>query len=114
LNQPISKSSLSKAQARLVELLQIVNFGRIEALRVHRGEPIFTPPPRVIQTLKMGGRNGPREEVNLEDFWLKQPIVDLLQTMRDIGDGELMAIAIAHGLPHLVERQLNQLGEDRA
>jgi len=103
LSSPISKSSLSHSERRLVELLQSINFGRIEGLRVRGGLPAFAPAPRVIQLLKMGGQNGPREESNLEDFWLKQPIVDLLQTIRDIGDGEVLAIEVRHGLPFTVE-----------
>jgi len=43
LKPPITKSSLSEAQIRLVELLQALNFGRIERLRVIRGEPSFDP-----------------------------------------------------------------------
>jgi len=103
LNQPISKSSLSDPYCRLVELLQDLNFGKIEALRVVGGEPCFEPPPRVIQTLKMGGQNGPRDEAGLPDFWLRQPMVDLLQTIREIGDGEILAIDVKHGLPFTVE-----------
>jgi len=103
LSSPISKSSLSDSERLLVELHQSLNFGRIEALRIRAGMPVFDPAPRVIQTLKMGGQNGPREETNLEDFWLKQPIVDLLQTIRNIGDGEVLAIEVRHGLPFTVE-----------
>lgn len=53
--------------------------------------------------LKMGGQNGPRDEANLPDFWLKQPIVDLLQAIHEIGDGEILAIDVKHGLPFTVE-----------
>ena len=103
MSQPITKSSLSDPQRRLVELLSNLNFGRIEALCVRRGAPIFEPAPRVIQTLKMGGQNGPHEEAGLPDFWLKQPIVDLLQTIHEIGDGEIREIVVKHGLPLTVE-----------
>ena len=51
----------------------------------------------------MGGQNGPREEVGLPDFWLKQPLVDLLQTIREIGNGEILAIEVRYGLPVTVE-----------
>jgi hypothetical protein len=51
----------------------------------------------------MGAPRGPRDEVSLEDFWLKQPLVDLIETIREIGDGEVLSITVTHGLPHLVE-----------
>jgi hypothetical protein len=103
LSQPVTKSSLCDPERRLVELLQYVNFGRIEHLQVRAGAPVFEPAPHVIQTRKMGCQTGPREEATLQDFWLKQPVVDLLVTIREIGDGEVLSITVVHGLPHLVE-----------
>ena len=103
MNQPISKSSLSKAQCDLVELCQQHPFSRIEGLLVRGGEPIFTPPPKVIQRLKMGGDNGPRPESSLPDFWLRKQMVELLETIVGLGEGEIRSIEIAHGLPLVVE-----------
>ena len=53
----------------------------------------------------MGSRNGPRPEIALNDFWLKQPVVDLIEAIREIGDGEILSITVMHGLPHVVEIQ---------
>jgi hypothetical protein len=103
LNQPISKSSLSDSEARLVELLQVVNFGRLEHLQVRGGVPILDPGPDVIRTRKMGSPLDAREELSLPDYWLKQPVVDLIETIRKIGDGEILSITIQHGWPHLAE-----------
>ena len=74
--KPITSSSLSEAQRRLVHLLQKVNFGKIEGLQIRSGDPVFEPPPRIVQKLKMGGDNGPRAEAELPDFWLKRPTVE--------------------------------------
>ena len=103
MNQPVTKSVLSEPQSRLVELLQKLNFGRIEGLHVRHGEPVFDPPPHIIQKLKMGGDNSPRPESELPDFWLKKQIVDLLEIIARLGEGEIRSIEIAHGLPLLVE-----------
>jgi hypothetical protein len=113
VNQQITKSSLSDRQRRLVELLQEQPFSRIEALHVHGGEPDFTYPPRIIQKLKMGGENGPRPESTLPNFWLKKQIIDLLETIAELGEGEIRSIEVAHGLPLTVEieRQLLPDGE---
>ena len=40
-----TKQSLSPARRRLVELMQEVNFGRIEGLHVRDGEPILEQAP---------------------------------------------------------------------
>lgn len=103
MNYPILKSSLSKAQQWLVELLQANPFGRIENLHVRAGEPIFAPAPRIIAKLRIGGSNGPRPEAELPDFWLKKSVVELLETIADLGDGEIQTIEVAHGLPFVVE-----------
>src|SRR5262245_55603594 len=112
MNGPTTKSSLSDPQHRLIELMQSLNFGRIEGLRVHSGQPVFEPAPRVIQKLKMGGENGPRPEVGLQDFWLKRQTVEMLRAITELGDGEVSVIEVKHGLPYAVEieRQPSQVG----
>jgi hypothetical protein len=103
LNQPISKSSLSQCQIRLVELSQENPFCRILALRVRAGEPSFTPPPTIVRKLKIGAANAPRPEAALPDFWLKKQMIELLEIIAELGEGEIQAIEIVHGLPLLVE-----------
>ncbi len=103
MNPSISKSCLSPAQARLLELLQGLNFGRVEALRVRAGEPFFDPPPRVIQTVKLGSDNGPRPELSYADFRLKHQIVEMLDIVSSLGEGEIRAIDVRHGLPYCME-----------
>ena len=103
MNQPVSKSSLSKAQSDLVDLCQQHPFCRIEGLLVRGGVPFFTPPPRIIQKLRMGGDNSSRPESTLPDFWLKKQMVELLETLAALGDGEIRSIEVAHGLPLVVE-----------
>ena len=81
-----TKSALSEPRQRSIQLFQKVNFGRIH-LRIHSGEPVFDPPPRIIETRKLGAEKGPRAESNLADFCLKQQVIELFQTMDEIGDG---------------------------
>ncbi len=100
--KPLSiKSALSQPRQRSIRLFQSVPFGTIH-LAIRGGEPVFDPPPRVIETRKMGAQNGPRAESTLEDFCLKQQIIELFQTMDEIRDGTL-SITLKHGLPLLVE-----------
>ena len=102
MNQP-TKSSLSAAQTQLVQLRQAVNFGRVEALQVTQGQPSFDPPPRVIQKLKFGGENGPRAEIGYGDFHLKHGVVELLELIGGMEQGEIRTIEIRFGLPFTVE-----------
>jgi hypothetical protein len=94
-----TKASLSFARRRLVQLMQQINFGRIEALVVRGGEPVLDPPPRVVRELKFGAENGPRPEAAAADFLLKAQVVELLRELDDLGDGTIDLIEVKHGLP---------------
>jgi len=93
------KSSLTPPQARLVELMQRLNFGRIEDLHVRNGEPQFDPPPRVFRDVRPGRDNAPRPEAGKADFDLKTEIVDLFVHLEAVGDGVIERIEVQHGLP---------------
>jgi hypothetical protein len=94
-----TKSSLSHARVRLIELMQRINYGRIEGLSVRRGEPVLDPPPRIIREIKFGGENGPRAEVGKPDFTLKAQVRDLFAQLEALGDGAIPCIEIQRGLP---------------
>jgi len=47
----VIKAALSPARRRLVELMQEINYGRIERLEVRDGEPVFDPPRTTGRTL---------------------------------------------------------------
>jgi hypothetical protein len=98
-----TKSSLSEAQIRLVELLQNLNFGRIMGLHVHNGQPAFDPQPRIIQKLKMGGDNGPRPEASMSDFLLKRQTIELLETIERVRNGQTLTIEVKNGLAFSIE-----------
>jgi type II secretory pathway component PulJ len=113
LDHATIKSSLSAAQCQLVELLQTLNFGRIEGLHVKAGQPTFDPAPRVVQKLKMGGDNGPRQETSLQDFRLKNQMIEMLEALAVMGDGVVLAVEVKNGLPFSmeIEQPLDGRGE---
>ena len=99
MKQPTTKSALTPSSVRLIELLQALNFGRIEALTIQGGEPVFDPPPRVIQKLKMGADNSPRPEMACADFRLKEGVIELLGVIARLENGEVRSIEVRCGLP---------------
>ena len=94
-----TKSCLSEAQVRLIELMQRINFGRIFDLSVRRGQPVLDPPPRVVREIKFGSDNGPRPEAAKTDFTLKAQVCDLFVQLEALGDGVIPCIEIQRGLP---------------
>jgi hypothetical protein len=112
VNKSVAKSELSRGQARLISLFQNLNFGRVENLVVRNGQPVFEPPPRVVQKLKIGAENGPRPESELRDFLLKQQTVEVLDVISRIQDGRVQSIEVRNGLP--VSMEVEQGGIDDA
>ncbi len=94
-----TKAALSASRKRLLETMQRLNFGRIEGLEIRKGEPVFEPAPRIIQDIKIGGENGPRPELTIEDFALKGGVIELFDHLSRIGDGTLESIEVKYGMP---------------
>ena len=99
MSVPVTGASLSSSQRRLVELMRRINYGRIEALHVHAGEPVFEPPPRVVRKVKIGGENGPRPETKSQDFTLRKEVVEFFEHLEALGTGVVRCIEIKNGLP---------------
>ena len=79
--------------------MQQINFGRIERLGIKAGEPVFDPPPKIVREVKFGGDNGPRPEMNNDDFALKAQVMDLFQQFDAISSGQIDLIEVKHGVP---------------
>ncbi len=94
-----NKASLSPARRQLLELLQQINFGRLESLEVRDGQPVLSPRPLVAREHKFGGENGPRPELTSPDFALKQQVVELFEFFDEMQDGVIDVLEIKHGLP---------------
>jgi hypothetical protein len=94
-----TQGGLSEPRRRLVRLMQQLLFGRIEDLRIRRGEPLFDPPPTTIREHKFGGENGPHAKVRADDFLLKDQVVDLFRQLDALGDGLIAVLEVKHGLP---------------
>ena len=80
----VSKQQLSNRRQALLELMQLVNFGRIERLTIKDGEPVFDPPPHVVREVKFGGENGPRPEAGAVNFLVKAQVLALFRQFDDL------------------------------
>jgi hypothetical protein len=107
-----TKKLLSPPRRQLLELMQRLSFCRIENLAVLGGEPVFDPPPRVTQDIRIGGRNGPRQELDLDDFTLPAPAIELFEHLNRIGTGKIALIDVREG--HAVRLVIEQpVSEER-
>jgi hypothetical protein len=97
------KRDLTPAGRRLLELLQKVHFGRLENLHVRDGEPVFTPPPKVVLAVRFPGRNDTHPAIDWSDFKLKPAVVELFRRLDAIGDGVIGVLSVHYGLPASAE-----------
>ena len=103
MNPTPTTSSLSPARRRLVELMQNLNFGRVENLAVRAGEPVLDPPPNVVREHKFCSENGPHREAGRSDYPLKSQVRDLMSLLDEVGDGTIAVLTVKHGLPFHAE-----------
>jgi hypothetical protein len=94
-----TKHSLSPARRRLVELMQEVNFGRIEGLQVQDGEPLLDRKPRVLREHVLGKLNGPNPARNRGDFALKEQILELFDLFDRERSVMIESLIVQNGLP---------------
>ena len=99
----VRKATLTPGRRRLLELMQEINFGRINELIIRDGEPVFDPPPHVVRKIKMRGKSGARSEACLADFTLKKEVTSLFEKLDGLGNGTVKSIEIKHGLPFSME-----------
>ena len=94
-----TKSGLSKGRCSLLELMQRMDFGRIEGLVVRAGEPVVDSGARIIREIKLGGEHSSRTELERGDFELKAQVIELFQCLSEIENGTIACVDVKHGLP---------------
>ena len=98
--QPIIVTTdLEQGQQMLLRLMQRINYGRIEDLRVVDGKLPMSPPPRAYREIKFGVENGPRAELTSIDFTLKASVRDMFAQIAALKDATIHKLEIKAGLP---------------
>ena len=92
-------SELSGSRQQLIRLMQWLNFGKIEGLKVKNGEPDWTVTPRFTRIAKMDGEGLPRNEMDMKDFFLKDCHTALFDYLDYVEDGIVTWVDVKHGLP---------------
>ncbi|MFH1682035.1 MAG: hypothetical protein ABIH26_15505 [Candidatus Eisenbacteria bacterium] len=96
-------SDLSKAEQILIRAIQRLGFGNIHNLSVRDGTPVASPPPEVIQDIKLGTESSGIEAPQA-DFVLKSKQVNLIKITRETRNGVLHSIVVSGGLPVHVKK----------
>ncbi len=95
----VTKAVLSPARKRLVELMQEINYGRIENLQIRDGEPVFKPPPTMLREYLFGKENGPNAYRGIDSFSLKKKVAELFEIFDREPLLSIQELIIDNGLP---------------
>jgi hypothetical protein len=113
VNEPRTKSSLSPQRKTLIEMMQRLNFGRLENLRIEDGEPIVDAAVRIVQEIKIGGANGPRPELQQSDFVLRAEAIELFDHLDQLGSARIALLQVRAGLPCRIVIEQEDFGANR-
>ncbi len=94
-----TKTTLSSGRKYLVELMQDINYGRIERLQIRGGEPVFDPPPIRLKLFLFGKQNGPNTSSKNSGFALKKKVVELFEVFDREQSLSIHELVIDNGLP---------------
>ena len=94
-----NNQSLSPERRKFVKILQRINHGYIQGLRIKDSEPMLEPPPKAVRTLKFPGSNSPRPEIDIREFVLKANVKQFFEFLDSFGNGVIDVIEVRDGLP---------------
>jgi hypothetical protein len=99
---PASNRDLLPSERRFIVALNQLGFGRLEFVRIQRGELVLDPAPTAVQVLKFGSAEWqpPRRAA---DFELKEPLAKFFEYIRGVDDGAIRCLEVRHGLPFSME-----------
>ena len=104
LASPIKTSrNLNTQQRSLVELMREHQFGRIENMSIHLGQPLLDSNVRVVRVAKLGAKSGGTKLPSTDDFELKKAVCDLLDELERLQNGTVVCLEFRQGLPFLLE-----------
>ena len=102
LRKPLRVEDLSPEHRALMDLMHVLQFGRIENMRVRAGEPILNSDLKVVRVARLGGGSDPAT-VTTDAFELKKHVRDLFEELERLQDGTVISLEFRHGLPFLLE-----------
>ena len=95
----VTKASLSPARRRLVEMMQEINYGRIERLKVENSEPVFDPRPKIVHQVVFGKDDAPNARRARHSFALKKQVAELFEFFDQAQWFLIQELVINDGLP---------------
>lgn len=101
---PVSTHDLLPSERALVSAMQEIGFGRLEFLRIARGEILLDPWPTCVRDVKFCSTW--ERPATSRDFLLKPQVAELFAYIRAVDAGEIRTLEVKHGLPFSMEIEM--------
>jgi len=116
LPEPVSQTvtvtgpCLTPGRRRLLQIVQRVDFGRIERLSICDGSPVFEGAFRIVEEIKLSLDSDRQADCDNCDATPKKEFYNLFAHLERLRDG-IVDIEIRHGLPFrlVLERRYEEL-----
>ena len=92
-------SELSPARQTFVRISQALNFGEIQDVHVHDGDPKFDQTSIVLFDAKLDKEEVPRPELKLTDFELCFEVRRLMSLLDEFKNGTIRRLEVRAGIP---------------
>jgi len=96
-------SSLIPEWQALIRAMQKLNFGHLDYLVVEDRVPRMEKSIIAVAEYRFNGSNGPSPEYELDDFTLKQSMIDFIDEIQALGNAIVDTVSVKHGLPFKME-----------
>ena len=97
MTPPVTTHDMLASETTFLAAMRQLGYGRIELLRIERGE-LVDPWPITVRDVKFGAEDA-AEKVPGADFTLKKQVAELFHYVRSVESGEIRVLEIKNGLP---------------
>ena len=94
---------LTAAQCLLLEIMCEYQFGRVENMSIHSGQPVINHDVKLVRAARLGGESGGMKLACADEFELKKAVIDLFEELASLRNGTPVRLEFRHGLPCLLE-----------
>jgi hypothetical protein len=96
-SRAVTQQALGETQSRSAEIIEALGFGVVQGLAIRNGQPCFDPPPRIVQSIKLGSHPQSLRHSG-DNETLKKAFADLFHHLSALKDCTV-DIEVQHGLP---------------
>jgi hypothetical protein len=103
MSRPTSTRDLSPSEQRFLQAMTELGYGRLESLRIERGELILDPWPSTVRHVKFSAARSASANDLPAEFELKKQVAEFFEYVRSVETGEIRTLELQHGLPFSME-----------